>query len=126
MGDNMKYLKSLSLIIIPTIVSSFLISCMYNINWINSNIYSYLKLFLPIICLLIGGIYLGKHSKENGWLEGLKLGSGIVLFLFILSYLAFDIGFTLKSTIYYVIFLFTTTLGSMIGIRNVESTKNTR
>ncbi len=100
-------------------------SYLYYINWISPKIYPTLKLLLPLICLFIGGIYLGKHSKQKGWLEGLKLGGGIIIFLWIASFLAFDIGLSLKSMIYYILFLFTTTLGSMIGIRNVED-KNTR
>lgn len=122
----MKYLKSLVWTIIPIFILSFLGSLFYYLNWLNPKVYNILKLLIPVLSLFLGGLYLGKHSKENGWLEGLKLGGSWIIFLFILSYLAFDIGFSLKGLIYYLIILITTTFGSMVGIRNVEKEKNTR
>jgi len=119
----MKYLKSLTWILIPIFILSFLVSVLYYLDWINTNIYKILELIVPCLSIFLGGLYLGKHSQEKGWLEGIKLGGITILLLFIISYLAFDIGVSLKGTIYYLIILFTTTFGSMMGIRNVDNQK---
>lgn len=119
----MKYLKTLAWVLIPMIIFSFLGSLFYYLNWLGPKTYNVLKLVVPLLSIFLGGIYLGKHSKENGWLEGLKLGGSTILFLFILSYLAFDIGLSLKGFLYYIIILITSTFASMLGIRNVETGK---
>lgn len=123
LGDVMKYLKSVLWFIIPLLILSFIGSTMYYFEWLSPTIYKYIQLIIPLLSLFLGGLYLGKNSKENGWLEGLKQGSIIIFILFMISYLAFDIGFSLKGMIYYIIILLVHTLGSMIGIRNVETTK---
>jgi len=116
----MKYLKSLLWIIIPFLVMSLLFSLLYYVNILGDKVYDYIKLFTPIVSLFLGGLYLGKHSTNKGWLEGLKLGGVIVILLFMIAYLGFNIGFTLKLVIYYLIFLLVVVFGSMFGIRNVE------
>ena len=122
----MKYLKSLAWILVPILILSFLGSLFYDLNWLGPKFYNTLKLIIPLLSIFIGGLYLGKNSKENGWLEGLKLGGAMIIFLFISSYLAFDIGLSLKGIIYYLIILMTAMFGSMMGIRNVDKNKNTR
>ena len=79
-------------------------------------------MIIPIVSLLAGGFYIGKHSKENGWLEGLKIGLIFLVILFLLSYLGFQEGMHLKTWIYYLIILISSILGSMIGI-NKKKTK---
>ncbi len=117
----MKYLKSLAWSIIPVFIFSILLSGMYYFDWISPKIYSFLEFLTPALSLFVGGLYLGKHSTEKGWLEGMKLGGGMILFLFIFSYLAFQTGFSLKSFVYYLILFIITTFGSMLGIRNVDT-----
>lgn len=119
----MKYFKSIILIILSLIALSFLGSLLYYLEWINSSVYSYIELLVPIISLFLGGIYLGKNSTQKGWLEGLKLGSLIILVLFMIAYLGFNYALNFKSIIYYLIILVTHTFGSMMGIRNVENRK---
>jgi len=116
----MKYLKSVLWIIIPLLILSLLFSLLYYVNIFNDRIFEYIKIFTPIISLFLGGMYLGKNSKQNGWLEGLKLGGVIILILFMISYLGLGYGFSLKRILYYLILLLTTVFGSMFGIRNVE------
>lgn len=115
----MNYLKSLLFILVPFLVLSILFSLLYYFNILGESVYSIFKMIIPSISLFIGGVYLGKHSKEKGWLEGLKLGGGMVLFLFLISILFLN-SFSFKGIIYYFIILFSTILGSMFGIRNVE------
>jgi len=122
----MKYLKSLAIILVPILLLSFLTTTLYYFNLLGTGTTKTIKLAIPILSLFLGGLYLGKQTQEKGWLEGLKLGSAIILLMFIVSYLAFDIGFSIKGMIYYFLILLTTTFGSMIGIRNVENEKSSK
>lgn len=115
----MNYLKSLLFVIVPFLILSALSSLLYYFNILGDSVYSIFKIIVPAISLFIGGVYLGKHSKEKGWLEGLKLGGGTVLFLFLISILFFN-SFSFKGIVYYIIILFSAMLGAMFGIRNVE------
>lgn len=118
-GGFMNYLKSLLFVVVPFIVFSIIISLLYYFNILGDTIYSIFKIIVPSVSLFVGGVYLGKHSKENGWLEGLKLGGGFVLLFFLISILFLN-SFSFKGIIYYIIILFSSMLGAMFGIRNVE------
>lgn len=79
-------------------------------------IYKTLKILIPIVSLFIGGIIIGKNSKNKGWLEGLKFG-GITIILLVLIGLIFpNNNFDIKRIIYYLILIFISTIGSMLGI----------
>lgn len=124
LGDMMnvlKYLKTLIYILVPIIVLNIILSLLYYFNIISSGASNYLKLFIVAISMLIGGIYIGSKANKKGWLEGLKVGIGVILLLFIISYLAFDQGMNIKILIYYFILLVSSILGSMIGINKRKS-----
>lgn len=110
------------MIIIPIILLTLIVTTLSYFDFLNKNINNYLKIVIPIISVLIGGFYLGKRSKEKGWLEGLKLGGIFLLLLFIFSYLGFQKSFRLKDIIYYLILLVSSILGSMIGINKKKVT----
>ena len=40
--------------------------------------------------------HLGKNSKSKGWFEGLKIGLGISILYFLISFVGFE-SFTLKN-----------------------------
>ncbi len=118
----LKYLKVLIYIIVPTIILNIILSVLYYFNLLSSGIINYLKLFIILISMLIGGIYIGKEATKKGWLEGLKVGLEVIIILFIIGYLAFDKGITIKNLIYYFILILSSTLGSMIGINKRKKT----
>lgn len=118
----LKYLKVLIYIIVPTIILNIILSVLYYFNLLSSGIINYLKLFIILISMLIGGIYIGKEATKKGWLEGLKVGLEVIIILFIIDYLAFDKGITIKNLIYYFILILSSTLGSMIGINKRKKT----
>lgn len=74
---------------------------------------SILKLIIPLLSAFISSFLSGKKTTRLGYLSGLKLG-GIIIFFFILLVLLLD-KFNVKSLIYYLIILLTSTLGSMLG-----------
>lgn len=121
--DVLKYLKVLIYILAPVLILNFILSLLYYFNLIGSGIINYLKLFVATISMLIGGIYIGKRTSKNGWLEGLKVGAEVIVLFFIVSYLAFDKGINIKTIIYYFILIAASILGSMIGINKKKLNK---
>lgn len=75
----------------------------------------FFNLLIPIVSIFIGSIYLGINSNNNGWLEGLKLGSIITLIIIILNIFLYK-SFMLNKLVYYSIFLISSILGGSIGI----------
>ena len=85
------------------------------INIINNKTLSIILLIIPILSTFISNLYIGKNSIKKGYIEGIKNG---VIFIFILLLLNISLYrvFTLKLIIYYLIFIISAILGSMIGI----------
>lgn len=121
--DVLKYLKVLIYILVPVLILNFILSLLYYFNLIGSGIINYLKLFVVTISMLIGGVYIGRRTSKNGWLEGLKVGAEVIVLFFIVSYLAFDKGINIKTIIYYFILIAASILGSMIGINKRKLNK---
>ncbi len=67
------------------------------------------------ILMFVLGFSKGKKASKQGYLEGLKIGAVAVCILFILN-LVFYRTFSLSLIIYYIVFLLSPTIGSMIGI----------
>lgn len=116
MQNYLKYGKSLLITIVPVLILSLLITTLYYFNIIGKGIVTYLKLILPILGLFAGGFYIGRKAEKKGWLEGLKVGGIVLVLLFLLRYLGFDQGFSLKMILYYLILIASSIFGSMIGI----------
>ncbi len=118
----LKYLKSLIYILVPILVFTLFLSLISYWNLIPSGIMNYIKLFIVALSMFIGGIYIGREASKRGWLEGIKVGLEVIFLLFLISYLAFDQGISLKTMIYYLILLSSSMLGSMMGINKKKTT----
>ena len=118
--NYLKYFKALGFIFVPMLVLNLIVSIFHYFNLLNGNVIGYLKLFIIAISMIIGGIYIGGKTTRKGWLEGLKVGSIVILIFFVIGYLAFDQGIDIKNLIYYLILLVSSTLGSMVGISKVR------
>ena len=89
----MEYLKniakSLLYIFSITIFSIFIITILNYFNIINGKILSVFMILIIISALFVGGYLIGKNSKQNGWLEGIKLSLIIIAILTLFNYLGF-------------------------------------
>ena len=116
----MEYLKniakSLLYIFSITIFSIFIITILNYFNIINGKILSVFMILIIISALFVGGYLIGKNSKQNGWLEGIKLSLIIIAILALFNYLGLKKEFHLTQIIYYLILTIACTLGSMVGI----------
>lgn len=124
MGDILIYIKNLGISIIKTIISiisfTFFITLLSYFNIINDKICSIFKILIPVISLFIGGFYMGKKSRNKGYLEGLKFGLIFCLLLIIFNLIVFGFTFEIKYILFYIIIIISSTLGSMIGINKAK------
>lgn len=112
-------LKSLLIFFISILIGSLLITLINYFSILPSNIISILNLILPVTTIFISSYKLGKQSEKKGYIEGLKFGI-IIILLFIFLILILD-KLTIKSLLYYLILLLTSTLSSMIGINRKKT-----
>ena len=116
----MKYLKniifSLGLVIIVLLVFSFILTVLSYFNIVNDSLTTIFKMLIPIISVLSSGILMGINSTKSGWLEGLKLGILIIILLFLFNLLGLNNTFKINQLLFYGILIFTSIVGSMIGI----------
>jgi len=115
-----RYLKYILTTTLSILILLFLLTIIYYFNLIKPNTFNLLKLLIILLTILINSLLLGKESNKKGYLEGIKLGSLIVILIFILTIIFSKFEF--KNLIYYLLILITSTLGSMIGI-NKKKTK---
>ena len=114
----MKKLGISFIYIITTLLVLTLIFTLF--NYFSFKDLSIIKMFIPVVSLFIGGIYLGLNTRFKGFCNGLKLGILFVLFMIILN-IIFISEFEIKNILYYLILLISTSLGSMIGINLKKS-----
>ena len=124
MGDILIYIKNLGISIIKTIISiisfTFFITLLSYFNIINDKICSIFKILIPVISLFIGGFYMGKKSRNKGYLEGLKFGLIFCLLLIIFNLIVFGFTFEIKYILFYIIIIISSTFGRMIGINKAK------
>ena len=110
LGKSFVYLLSSMLIL--TLIMTF-----FNfIGIIGPKFLNILKIIVPLISLLIGGFIIGKSSIKKAWLEGIKYGSIVILFIVLLNYFGFQNSFKLKHLLLYFAFFISYIFGSMIGM----------
>lgn len=114
-----KILNSILTFFIIILVGTLIITLINYFSLLPSNIISILKLILPITTIFISSYKLGKQSEKKGYIEGLKLGI-IIITIFIILTLLLD-KLSVKSSLYYLILLLTSTLSSMIGINRKKT-----
>ena len=117
--DYKKYLKALLIIFIMIIIESLLINTLYYFDIINNNLVKYFKMIIAVSSFLVGGMYLGLHSPNKGYLYGLKLSLFMIIILILGGVIFNELKF--NKIIYYLITTICITFGSMIGINKKKS-----
>lgn len=119
----MKYLKSLLYVLITLLSLTLITNIFYYFNVIGSNTIKYLNLIIPVLSLIVGGIYIGRLGTNKGYLEGLKVGDIVILLFLTFSFLGLNKDINIKNIIYYIVLLLTSAFGGIIGI-NKKKTNN--
>ena len=105
----------------PILFFNIILAFLYYFNIISNKSLSILNTILIILSMFIGGLYIGNKTNKRGYLEGIKIGLIAIVLLFIISYLAFDKGLSIKTLVYYFILIVSSTSGSMIGINKKKN-----
>ena len=115
----MNYLKKIGKFLLTTFISiialSFVLTIFYYFDIISNNIYNIMKMIIVIGSLFINSLLLGKNSNKYGIVEGLKLGA-IFLIVIIIIKLITNSSFDIRTLIYSLIILLTSSVGAVIGI----------
>lgn len=110
------YLKNILFTFITIITSCIIITIFNYFNILNNNLLKIISIIIMIFSLLLGGFLTGKKANKKGYLEGLKFGTIIVLIILIFNLLVFKNKFNLINILYYFTLLFSSVIGSMVGI----------
>lgn len=117
--DYKKYLNALLMIFVLITILSLLINTLYYFDIINNNLVKYFKMIIAISSFFIGGINLGLHCPNKGYLYGLKLSLFMILILILSSIIFNELKF--NKVIYYLITTICITFGAMIGINKKKN-----
>ncbi len=96
------------------IILTFLITLLNYFDIIGNKFINIAKIIIPLFALALGGYVMGKEAKQNGWIEGLKLG--LIMAILIMVFNLIFVNVTLKNFIFYALLLISAVFGSMFGI----------
>lgn len=117
----MNYVKSFGYSLLVLIVSSFLMTVLSYFNIINESFLMILELVLPILSFFIAGILIGRKASKKGYLEGLKISLLMVIFIFLFNLLAFGKMIDFKTVLSFLIWIFASMFGSILGINKSKN-----
>lgn len=110
-----KYKDIIKLIIFIIILTTLLTITNLIFN-INSTLNSFISLISISLYILITNINIGKNITDKAYKIGFINGLKIILILIILNILTLNFSLSLTTIFYYIILLFISILGSIIGI----------
>lgn len=111
------YLKCYGYLFAMIIVMTLILSL---INYFVKMPSTVIKIIIPIISLFISSMLLGRNIEEKGYIEGIKFGFGYLLIATIIKVIL-GTGFNYKVIIIYILMLFSSIIGAMIGINTKKS-----
>lgn len=116
MENFKKYLFPIGYIIISILVLTILLTILNYFDLLSLKTYDSLKVLFPAIAMFIGGLAIGKQTKQKGYQSGLKLGLIFIFIILLFKIIFYSNTFKLSIILFYLILLLASTLGSMIGI----------
>ena len=108
-------LRSVVTFFVSLIVYLFIITTFAHFNLFSYKTVSVISFVFVILLFIYSGFALGKKSQKRGYLSGLLIGAVNILLVLILALLLRCLP-ELKSLIYFMILLLSSTLGGMFGI----------
>ena len=109
------YLYLFGMIICFTIIASIL-------NYFFSISILPFKIIIPMLSLFLSSFTLGKSIKKKGYIGGIKFALIFIILLSILKIL-FKINFNFKTLIIFILCLFSSIIGSTIGVNSKNDNK---
>jgi len=111
------YLKNIGYTFVGILASCIIITLLNYLNILNGSILNIISIIVMIIAIFIGGFLTGRKANKKGYLEGIKFGGIMIVIILLLNLLIFKNKFSLIDILYYLSLLFSSTIGSMIGIQ---------
>jgi len=117
--DN-KYVMGILKIIGAVIILTMVLTLLNFFNLLGTVFLNIFKILIPLIALLFGTYHIGKRTVAKGWLEGIKIGVGISVFVVLFNLLGLSRGIDVKLFVYIIIIIAISILGSMLGITRTK------
>lgn len=115
------YLKDIMYVFLTIILGLFLLTFFNYFNIISDKVMSVLKMILTIGTFVFGGFYLSRKSNKRGFLEGIKIGSIITVFILLVTLLGLNSSFEWRNLIYYLILIISSMTGGIIAKQGKSS-----
>lgn len=115
MKSLIKYLKLIGLFIGIVLIFSLLLGLL-NLVGLNYKVTSVLNIIMMVMLFLIFGIIEGINTSKKGYISGLKIGIIFLIIMIIFNLIVFGSSFSISRIVYYIILLFSSVFGAMIGI----------
>lgn len=116
LGQNL--LTSFIILIIGIIIISFL----SYVNILGGKVLAVFKILISFIAIIVGSFKQGIKSTKRGFLEGLKIGLLFTIFYMLINLIFFKL-FAIKNLLYYILILFVSMCGGMLGISKRKEEK---
>ena len=113
-------LINLGYFLVSLIIYLIIITTFSYFNLINYKTISIISFITLNILFLINGFKLGKRSDKKGYLSGIIMGLSMILLLLFLSIIFRRLP-SIKSFIYFLVLLLSSTIGGMFGINKRKS-----
>ena len=109
-----QFFKAFGLVLMIILISTIVITILDYFNLFSESLTNIFLFVITLISIIIGSYKLGKKSSKKGIIEGLKLGI-VISVSFMLMGLITGNNFQISNTIYYVILIISSILGSIVG-----------
>ncbi|GAA0354846.1 TIGR04086 family membrane protein [Bacillus horti] len=109
-------ITGVSTIIVVLLSISLCLSLLLHFTSLKESSIEILLLPISLLTLFIGGLISGYKSGTKGWYVGALTGLAFILLSWILSFLGFDLSFSLKAVLIYLFYLLLAMLGGIIGV----------
>lgn len=109
------YLKDILYVFLTIIIGIFIFTFFNYFDIFSDKITNILKMILVVITFIFSGFYLSKRSKGRGFLEGIKIGSILSIFLLLVTLLGLNSSFEWRNLIYYLILIISAMTGGIIA-----------
>ena len=113
------FLKAILIILGLLLFFTIIFNILYYFDLLSNNTLKYGKMLTSVLSFFLGGLFIGKHSSNKGYINGLIL-SLIIVIIFLLFGIIFN-NINISRIIYYLIMSICITFGAMIGISKKES-----
>lgn len=115
MNNVKKLIKPVAILVASSVLYLIILTVLHYFGVMKLASIGSVNFVVMAIVTFIAGIFLGKKTSKKGYLEGLKLGSIVVISMFLVNVIFYR-HIDLYVFLYYLVLITSPTIGSMIGI----------